>query len=95
MRQLRQALAIAAGIVFGAIAADAFAQYQPWDQVGISTNADLNVSVPVPRDSGARNYRIWQNGRVRWGWVETESTGDWRQWDSNSGWSSGRIEVEE
>jgi hypothetical protein len=87
MRSLILGLALCAGL--------AQAQYQPWDQVGIDTHADLNVVQPVPATRGAQNYRIWtSDGTMRWGWYETEPSGDFRQWDSQDGLRWGRIEVE-
>ena len=89
---MRQTIAIALALLCGA--AWGSGPYMPWDRVGIDTNADLNVAVPVPTQPDAVNYRIWQDGWLRWGWIEAEPSGDWRQWDSDAGWRYGRIEIE-
>ena len=90
---MKQALAAALALFCGAVWGSG--PYMPWDRVGIDTNADLDVVQPVPQTRGATNYRIWSaDGDLRWGWFETEPSGDWRQWDSKSGLRWGRIEVE-
>jgi len=37
---------------------------------------------------------VGQLGQMRWGWIETESSGDFRTWDNERGLRWGRIEVE-
>ena len=92
---LKFVLIISATLFFIGLFSSARAQYMPWDQVGIDTQADLSVVQPVPQTRGAQNYRIWSADEgLRWGWIETEPSGDWRQWDSKSGLRWGRIEVE-
>ncbi len=83
-------LFIAIGALRGVMAA--CGPYMPWDTVGQATCAPLDELPRIPADGRARDYRVLDNDGLRWGYVERQPGGDFRQWDSRSGYRWGYIE---
>ena len=43
---------------------------------------------------GDTSYSAWTADGYRWGWINTQPTGEWFGWDNNRGYHWGRIEVQ-